>query len=238
MKQAFKIFLLILAIFPIWLTILAMGEESKEVSKVEALKARINAEFLKITDRHIQVVDIQMRSKEIEDFDTNSKLLVEISSLNILGNSTLVVKTLDASGRLAKLIRLPVKLFVEDQIAVANRDLARSEMITQDDVRLEWRDASQIRSSVIHPQDIKNQILKSNIKEGDVIYSNQLQKDAMVARGDRVKVRVVGTGITLTVVGQALEAGSRGQTIKVVNTDSRKEFLGVVTDSKEVEVRL
>jgi flagella basal body P-ring formation protein FlgA len=60
----------------------------------------------------------------------------------------------------------------------------------------------------------------------------------MISRGDRVKVKVVGTGILLTVVGQAQEAGAKGQTIKVINTDSHKEFLGVVTDAKEVEVRL
>ena len=234
MKQALKILLLILAVFPLWLTIMAMGSESKS----DALKNRINTEFLKVTDRHIQVLEILSRDKEIDTFNFSGQVQVEVANLNAVGTSNLVVKSVDSSGRLSQMIRLPVKLFIEEQVAIATRDIARADTLAHDDFQLVWRDASKIRQAVPRTQDLKGQIARSVIKDGEVIYSNQLQHEAMVARGDRVKVRVVGTGILLTVAGQALEAGSKGQTIKVVNIDSHKEFLGVVTDSKEVELKL
>lgn len=234
MKPALKILLLILAIFPLWLTILAMGEESN----IEALKTRLNSEFLKMTDRRIQVISIQSHAKEISDIDSKSKMVVEITNLNIMGNSTVVIKNADSSGRLTKVVRIPVKLYVEEPVAVATRDLARSDILDRDDFKIEWRDASQLRGQAMRAQDIHHQNVRTNIKEGEVIYSSQLQKESMVAKGDRVKVRVVGSGILLTVTAQATEAGAKGQTIKVVNSDSKKEFLGVVVDDKEVEVRL
>lgn len=249
MKQAIKIILLLLAVFPIWLTIVAMGEESR----VEAIKAKINAELLristergvarsgmsqKLSEKKFQVLEIQSRAKELQDLDLEGRSEIEISEIVPRGTSKIIFKNLDAEGRLVRMIRIPVRLFIEELAAVATHDISRGEIITTDDFKMEFRDASQFRGDIIHSQDLHQRVARSGIREGEVIYASALEKDSLVVRGDRVKVKVVGTGITLTVVGQALESGDRGQTIKVVNTDSRKEFLGIVIDSKEVEVRL
>lgn len=234
MKPVLKILLLLLAIFPLWVTILAFGEESK----LEVLKSKMNSELLKVTDRHLQVLEILSRDKALLAFDANAKFSIELSSVAPRGTSNLVLKSVDASGRLLQMVRVPVKLFVEDQVGVATRDLSRGEILSAEDFKVEWRDAGQLQTSVPSAEEIKGQMTRTYIRAGDVIYSSAIQHQAMVSRGDRVKVRVVGPGILLTVMGQALETGGKGQSIKVVNLESQKEFVGVITNSKEIEVRL
>lgn len=235
MKQIVKIFLLVLAIFPLWLTIVALGASPDFKN---TLKNRLNTELLKKTDRRIQVLEIYNFPKELEGQDLKAKFEIDLSGIQKTATSALLMKFKDAEGRLSKVYRIAAKTFVEELAAVATRGISRGDTIQDGDFKMEWRDASQFQSNPLRPQDLIGRTLRLDVRDGEPFYETSLVKESLVSKGDRVVVSVKGSGLNLSVVAVAQEPGVRGQTIKVMNLDSKKEFLAVVTASKGVEINL
>jgi flagellar basal body P-ring formation protein FlgA len=63
-----------------------------------------------------------------------------------------------------------------------------------------------------------------------------LMKPEIVQRGDTVTIVYAAPGITLTLRGQAQEAGALGDTISVLNVESKRAVSGVVTGPDRINV--
>ena len=74
------------------------------------------------------------------------------------------------------------------------------------------------------------------VAAGQPVPLADLGRPEVVARGDRVAIRLVAGGIEMTASGTALEAGARGARIRVLNPVSRAVVLAEVTGADAVEV--
>jgi flagella basal body P-ring formation protein FlgA len=234
-NRLLKIFLIVLVVLPIWLTIVAFAGTDE---KLTSWKDKINAKLLSIKDRHIQISDLIAKP---QDFDSNFESLpfeLDLSQVRSNGISEIAVKFQSPEGALQKLVRIHAKLFIEDLVPVATRPLASGDTLQADDFRLVWKDASSFRGAPMNAKDLVGRTIRTPISSGEVIYEGRIQRAELVSRGERVRISVVSNGLRVSGVGIAEEAGSKGQTIKVINGDSRKELFGVVVDAQTVEVRL
>lgn len=72
---------------------------------------------------------------------------------------------------------------------------------------------------------------------GKPIKATEIQEPKIVERGEYVTVKFAHGPLQLTTRAKALENGARGDTIRVVNTNSNKTLEAIVTASKEVTVK-
>jgi flagella basal body P-ring formation protein FlgA len=63
-----------------------------------------------------------------------------------------------------------------------------------------------------------------------------LMKPEIVQRSDTVTIVYEAPGITLTLRGQAQEAGALGDTISVLNVESKRALSGVITGPDRINV--
>ena len=74
------------------------------------------------------------------------------------------------------------------------------------------------------------------MRPGDVLRQTDLGKAELVARNDNVTITFQVPGITLTMRGKALEGGAQGDTINVLNVQSKRSIQATVAGAGHVVV--
>ncbi len=238
MKDWIKIILILLAIFPLWVTIAAMGAEPVEISD---WKSALNSRLLEqaTATRRIQIEDLQTRNADWSKISPVSNAF-EISFIDerAQGLSSIEVRFADSQGRLRSTLKGSVRLRIEQYVAVAARELTRGWVISSEDVRMDWVNEAQLNSRPVESKLAWGKKVKLPIKAGAPVLSGQLEIESLVKTGERVRVTVKGQGVMVVGTGIAKEEGRQGQTIRVLNPESRREIYGTVVGLQLVEVRL
>jgi len=238
MKDKFlKILLVILLILPMWMTLVAFSEE-KPATTNNSWKDFANAELLKKDSTKVQIIKVLEESEAFDPAVTALKFSLDTEAFNANGASTLSLRFTDAEGRLAKLIRIKAELSILKHVAVATRSIRGGETLQSGDFVWEWREAKALSPTAVMGQAPIGSALKSAVRSGEVLDQNRFNAASMVRKGEMVSINVAGHGISISGKGVAQEAGKLGQTIRVLNIDSKKEIFGVVTGQERVEVRI
>ena len=74
------------------------------------------------------------------------------------------------------------------------------------------------------------------MRAGQILRRADLMKPELVSRNEQVTLIFQAPGISLTVRGTATEAGTEGDVISVINTQSKRQIQGVVTGPGQVTV--
>lgn len=236
-KEILKIILLLLAVTPVWWTIVALAS-TPEVSLAEQWRSHLNKKLLNVEDRRIQILEIMPNNVALESRLLELPVQVDLSEIRERGVSNIKLHYRDEMGRLVRLIELPVRLYIERRVPVARQDLRQGQQIEASDVEWVWRDSSSVGNTQSHAEELIGAEVRSFVAKGSVIESARLQPRTLVRRGERVQVFVLGSGISVQGFGVAQESGVRGQTIRLLNPSSRKEIYGVITSAQTVEVRM
>ncbi len=124
------------------------------------------------------------------------------------------------------------------QMVVADRSLSRGSRLTEDDLRIEARDARRVRGEFFQdPEQLVGMEMSRSLREGTAVTGQHVQAALLVDRGDRVQLRAGNDGsIRITSRGRALERGREGDRIRVENLDSEREVQGRVVGHGEVRV--
>jgi len=131
-------------------------------------------------------------------------------------------------------IYIPVKISVFKQAIVATQLLERGQLITSADISLNEVDISYIRGrSFTEKEVLIGTKLKTTIKSNQVIDSASI---CLICKGDSVTIIAKNDAVSVTVVGIALNDGSRGDIIRVQNNASRRIIDAVITDAGTVKV--
>jgi len=133
---------------------------------------------------------------------------------------------------------LPLRLSVDarTEMVVANRQLLAGTVVAEEDLSLEQREVAQaggLHVSAI--QDVVGMKLRSMVRSGAPVKSNQLQKVPVIHNGQLVTIVAESAGFRMTVTGRAKGSGGVGDIIKVENLNSRKQFPARIVDSSTVE---
>src|SRR2546423_1776861 len=121
------------------------------------------------------------------------------------------------------------------EIAVPNRALARGELIKANDVAIERRPRAEFANEPPAPvAEVLGHAARRALRAGQALRNADLMKPELVQRGDTVTLHYEVPGIAITMRGKALDAGTEGGTVNVLNEQSKRTIQGVVTGAGHV----
>jgi flagella basal body P-ring formation protein FlgA len=134
-------------------------------------------------------------------------------------------------------LRIPFMVSVFVPVAIASKPISRKQHLSRSDIMFEDRDISKLNRGYYSTIDnILGRVTRNQIRTGIVINPGQIRPPYLVLRGQTVKIVVRTPSYQVTMNGQALSDGAKGEVIKVKNSKSQKIVEGVVTARGIVQV--
>jgi flagella basal body P-ring formation protein FlgA len=159
------------------------------------------------------------------------------SGLRPTGSDALWAGFVQYGGRHRAALWARVRVQVAATRVVAAADLPAGGLIDAASLRLETRDDFPLAEP--GPQtiaDVAGRAARRPIRAGEAIRSAWIERAKEVTRGDTVEVEVRSGAAVLRLPGQALASGTVGQTIPVLNPETKRRFSGRVEARGKVTV--
>ena len=156
-----------------------------------------------------------------------------------LGEVTLEMVVL-REGRTLKRFKVSGKVTLEQSVICATRQLLPQTVIGAKDVRLIRRDVTSLsqRDIFAAEKQVIGHIVAKAVGPQEIITSRHLSNTPIIKRGDEVTVVLDQDGLMISTKGVTREDGYLGRTVRVRNSNSKKEFQAEVVDAKTVKVIL
>jgi flagella basal body P-ring formation protein FlgA len=124
------------------------------------------------------------------------------------------------------------------EAAVLTRDVERNEMLKASDVVVERRPKAEIGGDVAPRSRAVGMQARKQLRAGQALKTADLAKPDLVTRDQSVTLIYESTGLYLTIRGKALEAGTEGDVVNVLNLQSKRTVSGVVSGRGQVTVSM
>ena len=131
---------------------------------------------------------------------------------------------------------IPVAVEALAEVAVVSGNLPRGTELTPENVSLMKVDISRLKQPIFNPEEIYGKRLKRSVRLGQPLQLIQIDFPPMIKRGDRVEIQVQRGALVLSAAGEARQNGQEGETIRVLNSSSRREGLCQVVAPGQVSV--
>jgi flagellar basal body P-ring formation protein FlgA len=133
------------------------------------------------------------------------------------------------NGEPAKTIYAKATIKTYAEVLVTNSGVSRGERLTVQNVSLEKRELSDIKSGVFFDLDeLDGAIAKSSIYEGEIISPRKVMAPIIVKRNQMVNVESQNGSLIIRTRAQSLGDASAGDVIACRNVSSKEEFVGIV----------
>ncbi|MBL0731452.1 MAG: flagellar basal body P-ring formation protein FlgA [Desulfosarcina sp.] len=140
-------------------------------------------------------------------------------------------------GYFHKKIRALVDIERLANVVVTSRPLGRHKIITMEDVLIKRVDISKLSVNIINdPEKVIGRRTRRSIDPATVLRTDLVELPPIVKRGDVVTIIAEAGGLRVTALGKIKKKGHRGERLKVMNLDSKKEIYARVVDSNTVRV--
>lgn len=128
-------------------------------------------------------------------------------------------------GKIASNLSIRIELEALAEILVAANNLRRGKVIGPQDISRQQQDISKLKQPLFAEDEILGKRLKRSLRLGQPLLRKQVEFPPLIKRGDRVVIQAQGFGLRLSAAGEAKQNGLLDETIRVMNTGSRKEVL-------------
>jgi flagellar basal body P-ring formation protein FlgA len=123
------------------------------------------------------------------------------------------------------------------EVAVLTRDIDRVELLKSSDIALERRPRAEITGEAASRDRAIGMQLRRPMRAGTPIRVADIVKPDFVSRDQSVTVIYQVPGIYLTTRGKALESGAEGDTVSVLNLQTKRTLTGTVTARGQITVQ-
>jgi flagella basal body P-ring formation protein FlgA len=135
--------------------------------------------------------------------------------------------SLVVTGRVYKVIEVPV----------LNRRVPKGETITMDDIDWIRLAATKVRRNIIVDEArLLGKTPRRGLRAGQPIRNGDVRAPIVVAKGSLVTMILKTRNMVLTSKGRAIENGALGDTVRILNTQSKSVVEGVVAGANRVTV--
>ncbi len=123
-------------------------------------------------------------------------------------------------------------------VTVLNRALSRGDLVAAEDIRVDRQPRNRAfgRTAVVEPSEIVGRQARRSMRAGQVIAAADFARPQVIARGETVTVVFRAKALRVTTRGQALAAAAVGDTVSVLNPQSKRTLQGTVTAPGLVEI--
>ncbi|MCW8951152.1 MAG: flagellar basal body P-ring formation chaperone FlgA [Rhodospirillales bacterium] len=185
-------------------------------------------------------IQVNIRSRTLEIHVATDKLpSISIEELHYDETSRRFMAIVAAPANDPEATRLRVSGTVHRvmEVPVLDRHLRAGDIISEEDLRwVELRADKVSRGLVTSADDLIGMAVTRQIRIGQPIIANQVQQPVLVPRRSLVTVVLQTPSMMMTVQGQAKEDGAEGETIAVMNLQSKKTIEGIVTGPGKVTI--
>jgi flagellar basal body P-ring formation protein FlgA len=122
------------------------------------------------------------------------------------------------------------------EAAVLARAVERSEVLKSSDVIVERRPKAEVGNDFASRDHAVGMQARRQLRAGQALRAADLAKPDLVQRDQAVTLVYESAGLYLTIRGKALEAGTEGDVVSVLNLQSKRTVSGVVIGRGQVSV--
>jgi flagella basal body P-ring formation protein FlgA len=124
------------------------------------------------------------------------------------------------------------------EAAVLARGVERNEVIKSSDVMIERRPKAEVGNDAVGRDNAVGMQARRQLRAGQALRVNDLAKPDLVTRDQNVTLIYESSGLYLTIRGKALEGGTEGDVVNVLNLQSKRTVSGVVVGRGQVSVAI
>jgi flagella basal body P-ring formation protein FlgA len=124
------------------------------------------------------------------------------------------------------------------EAAVLARGLERNEILKSSDVLIERRPKSEVGNDVASRDAAVGMQARRQLRAGQALRTADLTKPDLVTRDQNVTLIYESSGLYLTIRGKALEGGTEGDVVNVLNLQSKRTVSGIVVGRGQVSVAI
>jgi flagella basal body P-ring formation protein FlgA len=122
-------------------------------------------------------------------------------------------------------------------VPVLSSALTSGDVIDANDiVYAELRASTLPADAILNAEQIIGQTPRLRLTAGEAIQLKDIQKPTLVKKGDAVTMILETAGLSLTAQGRALQNGSAGDVVRIINTASNKVVEGIVDGAQSVRI--
>ncbi len=117
-----------------------------------------------------------------------------------------------------------------DSVAIPTRDVERGAELTEKDFAAAWIETTRFHGDPLRTRALQSMLASTGavaqrpLKAGRPLKQSDVRAPYAVQTGDAIRVRYVRNGFQLELQGQAREAGSVGDEIRVYSSDTRTNY--------------
>lgn len=132
---------------------------------------------------------------------------------------------------------VPVTVANLQHVVVSRRPLVRGQSLRADDLMLSEVDTSRLHKAYFtRIEDLIGLRVKRGVESGSTLHVGLVQRDNLVKRGSQVTIVSNLDGLSVTMRGEAMADGTRGERIQAKNLSSGRVVTGTVTGSGKMEI--
>jgi flagellar basal body P-ring formation protein FlgA len=126
---------------------------------------------------------------------------------------------------------------VTQDVVTTARPIARNDIIEAADVRLTRMNMARVSQQVYRrAEDVVGKRARRALQANTVIHTHEVENLPTVQKGDMVLMLAESALLKVSTMGEALESGMRGDTIRIKNITSNREVRAIIVDKKTVKV--
>ena len=149
------------------------------------------------------------------------------------------VVSIPAGDPAGEKLRLTGRLHNVVKIPVPARIVNRGDIIGERDVKwIRIRADRVLPDTITTLDDLKGMAAKRGLRPDDLVRTADIERPILVERGSLVTVSLQYGPMALTAQGKALESGAMGDTVRIVNSRSKKVFEGEVSGPGRATVQV
>jgi flagella basal body P-ring formation protein FlgA len=122
--------------------------------------------------------------------------------------------------------------------AVLTRNIDRNELLKSSDIVIERRTKAEIGNDAASREQSLGMQVRRSMRAGQPLRSADLVKPDLVQRDQSVTVIYDTPGLYLTTRGKALDNGTEGDVVSVLNLQSKRTLTGTVTGRGQVTIQV
>lgn len=122
------------------------------------------------------------------------------------------------------------------EAAVLARGVERNEVLKASDVVIERRPKAEVGNDAARRDRAIGMQARRQLRAGQALRLADLAKPDLVQRDQSVTLTYQAAGLYLTIRGKALESGTEGDVVNVLNLQSKRTISGVVTGRGQVSI--
>ncbi len=143
----------------------------------------------------------------------------------------------NVNGRFSKKVWATATIEVLTEVVITKRPIKRYQLITENDICLKKENLTRLPSSIItNIEEVLGKRTKRKINANEILRPDFIELPPLVKRGDVVSIVAESDFLRITALGEVKGKGRKGDRVRVMNLDSKKNIYAHVLDSNTVKV--